>query len=316
LRALVSLSDHDTIEACTLLREMPHSDGIPISTEWTVPFGKAVFHIGVHNLPAGRAQGIAAALLGASKGGTEATIREMFVDLSQMRDVLLVFNHPLWNFAGIPPEEFAQELSRFLHSTRDCIHALELNGMRSYRENVEVIRLAAEWDLVLISGGDRHGCEPNAILNLTNATEFAEFIDEIRNRKQSSVLVMPQYQESLGWRMYKSFSHVIGDYPGHPEERRSWDQRIFHPDLEGRMVPVRDLWHLGPPGFLKKIFALAVSGAAFPVWPALTKWGTQNWEMTEPACRRAVPEPEEHSLASFWEMESAAAAPVKVRQRR
>jgi hypothetical protein len=36
------------------------------------------------------------------------------------------------------------------------------------------------WDQTIISGGDRHGCEPSAVLNLTNAKTFSEFIDEIR----------------------------------------------------------------------------------------------------------------------------------------
>ncbi len=272
LRPMVSLSDHDTIEACTLLRQVPELEDTPISTEWTIPFGGAAFHIGVHNLPGNIASSVLAALLAASKAGLESPILDLLAELNQMPGVLLVFNHPLWNLNGLPPAMFAGELLRFLRSAGCYLHAFELNGMRSYRENREVMKLAAEWDQLLISGGDRHGCEPNAALNLTNAVDFPEFVDEIRKGKQSTVLLMPQYQERLSWRMYKNFTHVIGHYPDNPEGRRSWDERVFHPDLNGDVVPVIGLWHLGPPGFLKKIFRLGLLGANLPVPAALSCW--------------------------------------------
>lgn len=269
LRAMVSLSDHDTIEGCALLRQLPKSQEAPISTEWTAPFGSAVFHIGVHNLPAGIASSVLAALLNASKAGMDSEILDLLRELSQITGVLVVFNHPLWNHNGIPAGMFSAELIRFLRSANSYLHAFELNGMRSYHENRDVMKFAAEWHQLLISGGDRHGCEPNAALNLTNATHFSDFVDEIRDGKQSTILLMPQYEETLSWRMYKSFSHVIDHYPDHPEGRRSWDERIFHPDLDGDIVPVIDLWHLGPPGFLKKIFAMGILGASLPIPAAL-----------------------------------------------
>ncbi|HEV2619375.1 MAG TPA: hypothetical protein VGU23_05490, partial [Acidobacteriaceae bacterium] len=49
LEPLVSLTDHDTIEAPMLLRTVPSSRHIPVSLEWTVPFGAAEFHLGIHN---------------------------------------------------------------------------------------------------------------------------------------------------------------------------------------------------------------------------------------------------------------------------
>ncbi len=100
---------------------------------------------------------------------------------------------------------------------------------------------------MLISGGDRHGCEPNALLNLTNAADFPEFVDEIRNGRQSTVAIMPQYAQPFCWRMYQNFTHVIADYPDHPEDRRRWDQRTFHPDRAGNaIVPMAQLWKVGP----------------------------------------------------------------------
>jgi len=61
------------------------------------------------------------------------------------------------------------------------LHALEVNGMRSRRENREVVVLAEEVNLPVVAGGDRHGFEPNAVLNLSCAGSFEEFIWECHN---------------------------------------------------------------------------------------------------------------------------------------
>jgi hypothetical protein len=62
LMGFVSLTDHDTIEAPALLRMVADTKEVPLSLEWSVPFGEAVFHLGVHNLPSCRAQQIVAEL--------------------------------------------------------------------------------------------------------------------------------------------------------------------------------------------------------------------------------------------------------------
>ena len=51
LDPLVSLTDHDDIQAPMLLRTVAASRHIPVSVEWTVPFGATAFHLGIHNLP-------------------------------------------------------------------------------------------------------------------------------------------------------------------------------------------------------------------------------------------------------------------------
>ncbi len=242
--------------------------------EWTVPFGQAIFHLGVHNLPGAMADGLMANLLEVTRFADESVVLESLAELSRMPGVLLVFNHPMWNFNGIPADLFAFELTRFLGRANNCVHAFELNGMRSHRENREVLRLAAAWEQLVVSGGDRHGCEPNAAINLTNAVDFSEFVDEIRNGKQSTVLLMPQYAEPLHWRFYQNFTHVVGEYPGHPEGRRRWDERTFYPNLLGEMVPLADLWHVGPPGYLKRIFAAAILAANLPVRRFLQERGS------------------------------------------
>ena len=49
IAAMVSISDHDNINAPMLLRTVPSARQIPVSVEWSVPYGDAV-------VPPGRAQ--------------------------------------------------------------------------------------------------------------------------------------------------------------------------------------------------------------------------------------------------------------------
>ena len=296
LRPFVSLTDHNSIEACLLLRHTPEFADAPISTEWTVPFGRAVFHIGVHNLPAASAESLMAAMHQATAAADEQGIFGLFAEFCSIPDVLLVFNHPLWNFDSIPDEIFQYELRRFLTAANQHMHAFEINGMRCHKENRAVLKLARSWDQVLISGGDRHACEPNASVNLTNAADFPEFVDEIRNGRQSTVLIMPQYGQPFGWRMYQNFTHVIADYPGHPESRRRWDQRTFHPDRAGNaVVPIAQLWKVGPPEFLGRMFALALAACHLPIGSLLRRFMiAENESLVLPQDRPAqevIPDP-------------------------
>ena len=71
--------------------------------------------------------------------------------------------------------------------------------------------------------------EPNANINLTNATSFTEFVHEIRRQKRSNVLFMPQYAEPWKHRMLQSTIDVIRHYPEFPQGSRTWDERVFHP---------------------------------------------------------------------------------------
>jgi hypothetical protein len=288
LRPMVSLTDHNSIDACLLLREDPALGDTPISTEWTVPFGAAVFHFGIHNLPAATAPAWMAAMHAATAQADEKQIFGLFAELYAIPSVLVIFNHPLWNFFDIPAERFTFELTRFLESGNQYTHAFELNGMRSHKENRGVLKLAAEWDQVIISGGDRHGCEPNASLNLTNAADFSEFVEEIREGRQSMVLVMPQYATPLGWRFYQNFTHVIAEYPGHPEGRRRWDERTFHPDRSGAIAPMIRLWKDGgAPDFLKAMFGAALMAARVPVHGMLRRWRERENESLQLSPRRA-----------------------------
>ncbi len=58
LASMVSITDHDNIEAPMLLRVVPEARRVPVSVEWTVPYKDTTFHFGVHNLPSGSAESI------------------------------------------------------------------------------------------------------------------------------------------------------------------------------------------------------------------------------------------------------------------
>ena len=56
LRPMVSLTDHDDIEAPLALAVTADAAETPISVEWTVPYQRSIFHLGIHNLPRGEAR--------------------------------------------------------------------------------------------------------------------------------------------------------------------------------------------------------------------------------------------------------------------
>ena len=257
LRPLVSLSDHDNIDAGLELRANSETADTPISVEWTAPYGRSKFHMGIHNLPAGQAREWMRRLQACTARHNERAVVEMLETLHCLPSVLIVFNHPLWNLYALPAKEFQFELDRFLEDAGDFIHALELNGLRGRLENQRVADLASKWNQVLISGGDRHACEPNANINLTRAEDFEEFISEIRNERRSTVLFMPQYEEAMGLRLYQNFLDIVREYPEFSAGRRKWDERTWHPGRDGELVPLYTLWPNDTPKFFRKLFGTA-----------------------------------------------------------
>src|SRR5215813_13446044 len=63
LDAIVSISDHDSIDGNLKLNAETENPTAPISLEWTVPFEYGFFHVGVHNLPKDRAVELTQTLL-------------------------------------------------------------------------------------------------------------------------------------------------------------------------------------------------------------------------------------------------------------
>ena len=271
LRAMVSLSDHDNIEASSLLRVIPEFSDAPISVEWTVPFQEGHFHLGVHNLPPKRAHAVMADLAAYTANPGQFELKELFRYLNEFPGVLVVFNHPKWNIALLQPERFQYLLADFLARYSAFLHAFELNGLRSFRENQEVAKLANGWNQLVISGGDRHGREPNANVNLTNACSLDDFVEEVRVRRISNVMFMPQYADPLAMRFVHTFLDVVREYPDNPSGARNWDDRTLHPDAHGDLKPVSTQWN-GPPALIANVFRLAFyleTGFAPDLWRKL-----------------------------------------------
>jgi hypothetical protein len=245
LASMVSISDHDNIKAPMLLRTVASARQIPVSVEWTAPYGVQSFHLGVHNLPSARAAQWMATLADYTAHPSDARLTEILIALHEEPNVLVIFNHPLWDLYLVGAEKHQYLVNEFLQKNGVYMHALELNGLRNWDENRAVRRLAAQWNMLLISGGDRHGVEPNANINLTNATNFTEFVHEIRREKKSDVLFMPQYAEPWKHRILQSTVDAIRHYPDFPQGSRTWDERVYHPDANGMVRPLSELWPNG-----------------------------------------------------------------------
>ena len=242
MQAMVSITDHDDIRAPMLLRSLASARQIPVSLEWSVPFGDSAFHLGIHNLPSAtgaewmsRMEAFTA-IPAAQRPPRMLT--EMLAELDELPGVLIVINHPLWDLYRIGDQKHRYQVNEFLAVNGQFCHALELNGLRHWDENHKVATLAAQWNQVLISGGDRHGIEPNANVNLTNATSFTEFVHEVRRERKSHILFMPQYAEPWKHRILNSTLDAIRNYPEFPEGSRRWDERVYHPDANGEIRPL------------------------------------------------------------------------------
>jgi hypothetical protein len=242
LFSMVSLTDHDNVKAPILLRNVPSAQSIPVSVEWTAPYGGQAFHLGVHNLPSASAARWMEILAEYTSSPSDERLAEILVALDAAPGVLVIFNHPMWDLYLVGSERHAFLVNEFLRKYGQWLHAVELNGLRHWDENRGVRELAEKWDMVLISGGDRHGLEPNANINLTNATTFCEFVHEIRSERKSNVLFMPQYAEPWKHRMLRSAVDAVSDYPDFPHGSRRWDDRVYHPDANGVNRPLSELW--------------------------------------------------------------------------
>jgi hypothetical protein len=183
----------------------------------------------------------------AMPAGTRASklLTELLAELDELPGVLIVFNHPLWDLYRVGKEKHEVLVNEFLAVNGQFVHALELNGLRDWKENREAATLAGKWNQLVISGGDRHGVEPNANVNLTRARSFTEFVYEVRRERQSHVLFMPQYADPWKHRILQSTLAAIRNYPDFPEGSRLWDERVYHPDADGVMQPLSELWRAG-----------------------------------------------------------------------
>jgi hypothetical protein len=245
LSAMVSITDHDTIEAPLRLRLLTQTRHVPISLEWTVPFEGAQVHLGIHNLPSSTARFWLSRMLAFAAGTKADQLESLLAELNEIKDLLIVLNHPLWDLCAVGLEAHLRSLRQFLGRYNRFLHAFELGGLRSWGENQKAVDLANAWNQVLISGGDRHGSEPSAVLNLTNAKSFNEFVAEIRRDRISHLVFMPQYRHSLKLRMLHTANDATRYIVGHPVGPR-WEDRAFHPDAAGEIRALSQLWRQAP----------------------------------------------------------------------
>jgi hypothetical protein len=242
-----------------------------------VPFEYGFFHVGVHNLPENRAVELTKTLLDYTfaESPNNEKLHELFAMLSEIPQILVILNHPLWDIEMVGKERHQVLLKHFIREHGKWIHAFEINGFRSWSENKTIIEMAESFGIPICTGGDRHGCQPNTVINLTNAKTFEEFVDEVRTDKHTEVVLMPEYKQPLKSRQMKSFGEILKEYPDFPEERRRWFDRVFF-DFKGQgLNPLSHYgWKNGGPVWLRittRLFSLAGSPTARPIFEIFRK---------------------------------------------
>jgi len=247
LDSIVSLTDHDDVEAPASLQVLDECQGAPISVEWTVPYHPTFFHIGVHNLPAQTARSTMSTLERYTAGASDVPLEAIFEQLAASPETLIVFNHPNWDEGGIGAHVHAALARQFAKAYGQYLHAFELNGLRPWSENRTIFELARLFQKPLISGGDRHGIEANTLLNLTNAKTFAEFAKEVREG-YSEVFVTKQYLEPFSARIWQNVEDVLRPLNNHAYGWRRWNDRAFFICEDGVTRPLSQVWENEPLG--------------------------------------------------------------------
>ena len=187
---------------------------------------------------------------------SEAAIGPMLEWLGAAPESLVILNHPMWDENHIGEAAHAECVDAFLQTWRPFIHALEFNGLRPWAENQKAAQLAARFGLPIVSGGDRHGREPNACVNLTNASSFAEFASEVRRDKWSDVLLLPQYREGLKMRIIENMCGILEDDPRHAKGWVHWSDRVFYLTDEGVVKSLKELWGKKFPAVVNRFVSL------------------------------------------------------------
>jgi len=248
LRPLVSLTDHDNIEAGLALQVASPRRKTPVSVEWTVPYENSILHFGIHNLPASCDRAWMKAMAAYTAAPVEARLPEMLRALSALPETLVVLNHPFWLEEGVEKTAHPRALERLFRECIEWIHAFELNGTRGWKENAATIALAEAQARPVISGGDRHASEPSACINLTNAATFAEFAAEIREGYSRPVF-LPHYREPMALRILQASWDILRNYPEYPDRTR-WTDRVYYRGEDGTARPLSMVWQNRVPWIL------------------------------------------------------------------
>ena len=217
--------------------------------------------------------------------------------LNEIPTVLVILNHPLWDIELVGEARHQVLLKNFIRKHGRWIHAFEINGFRCWSENKAVIELAEALGIPIATGGDRHGCKPNTVINLTDASTFEEFVDEIREGRKSSVALMPEYEHPLHSRQMQSFSEILKHYPDFAEHRRRWFDRVFFDVGDGKgIVPLSAHgWKRGGPTWLRAaIWTLGFLGS--PTMRPIFRVARKRVDRVPRNAERttfSIPEPEE-----------------------
>jgi len=275
LRPLVSLTDHDDIEAGLTLGVIADPCETPVSVEWTVPYERSFFHVGVHNIPRNAARCWMDAMAEYTSGPHENMLPAILDEFASNPDVLIVLNHPFWLEEGVAADDHRRALDRVLRECIGWFDAFELNGTLRWSENADTIELASAHSRPLISGGDRHACEPGACINLTNARTFAEFVSEIHDGR-SSILFLPHYREPMAQRILEASRDILRTYPEYPGRER-WADRIFYRGEDGVARTIAQICRGREPRVLADAVAAVQFFAGTRFRPALrfflSEWG-------------------------------------------
>jgi len=239
--ALVSLTDHDTIEGPRTLRA--GRTDMPLSVEWSVPFEKTVFHLGVHAIPPARVDEAERVFASYTARG-EGDLGAVFDWLVECPETFIVLNHPCWDMPGIGSLQHDSLVLTFLRRYRDRIHGLELNGYRSWNENRRVLPLAEGFGLPVVGGGDRHGLSPNTIVNLTAATCLGEFARDLRAGRSTSCVIFPEYLQPFAGRLLTGAAEWVTAV-NESGAGRTWSDCVFA-TIDGADIPLSAVWTRAP----------------------------------------------------------------------
>lgn len=241
LAALVSITDHDNIDASLGLAAINAGPTYPTSVEWTVPFRGQIFHLGIHNLPPAIGGPMLARFHAYTAAPSDHDLLDILADVASCPSTLVVLNHPLWN-AHLDTDQDHSTLRDFVSAHRAFLHATEVNGYRSHGENAAVLGFGRAWALPVVAGGDRHGRAPNAMLNVTRASTFDEFVHEVRHECRSHMVVMPEYREHPATRVLEVVADVLGHHESLDPGQRRWLQRVFVVGDDGQPRPLERYW--------------------------------------------------------------------------
>jgi hypothetical protein len=285
LPGLVSLTDHDTVEGPLGLRASGRAD-VPLSFEWSVPFERSLFHLGVHGISPAAVDATMQALAAYTGGPpTDESRRlgELLDELGRCPETFVVLNHPCWDLRRVGQLRHDSALLALLRAHRDRIHALELNGYRTWSENRCVLPLATGFGIPVVGGGDRHGLAPNTIVNLTRASDLATFAHELRVERSSCCIVFPEYADPFVARVLQTAADILRPHYRHHRGQTTWPERVFV-TIDGREQSVASMWE-GGPLWLRSTVAIAQAIASKPFSRVFELTRADGHETLEADCR-------------------------------